>query len=127
MPKTKLVISQSAAAAAAATSDKESGSSAVENDLDWKKYAQLLRKENDKQLKKIQLFQTGKKKPIKRVIQVGPPSEKQVLSRGEFKKRVAEAQALYQKGASGRKWKDCMSQVYQEAKERKEKERLQKL
>lgn len=127
MPKTKLVISQSGAAATA-DKGKELGSSpTVQDDLDWKKYAQLLRKENNKQEKKIKLYQTGKKKPAKRVVNVGPPSDKQILSRGEFKKRVAEAQALYQKGASGRKWKDCMSQVYQEARDRKEKERLEKL
>jgi len=124
MPKTKLVIS---AISGERNTTKESPFEAtVQDDIDWKKYAQLLRKENHKQEKKIKLYQTGKKKPVKR-ISVGPPSDKQVHSRGEFKKRVAEAQALYQGGASGRKWKDCMSQVYAEARAKKEKERLENL
>lgn len=119
MPKTKLVIS-TAPTEKSANTKEDVESSSVNDDIDWKKYAQLLRKENHKQEKKIKLYQTGKRKPIKR-ISVGPPSQKQVESRGEFKKRVSEAQALYQGGASGRKWKDCMSQVYREARERKEK------
>lgn len=120
MPKTKLVVSTKAVEKMAQQQTPET--TGVPDDIDWKKYAQLLRKENNKQDKKIKLYQTGKKKPAKRV-PVGPPSAKQLHSRGEFKKRVAEAQEIYQGGANGRLWKDCVSQVYKEAREKKEKEK----
>jgi len=127
----KVIIKQVPAATAAKQNKEEEG----QEDIDWKKYAQLLRKENQEQEKKIQLYQTGKKKPSKRFA-TGPASLKQEESRGEFKKRVREAQALYAGGTSGRKWKDCMSEVYEKAREVKlqkakaeqaEKERLENL
>jgi hypothetical protein len=82
-------------------------------DLDWKHYAQLLRKE----------LITSKMKPVKLIRKNNnkPPSEAQLLSRANFKDKVVEAKKIFDDGHAGLLWKDCMSRVYREAKEKADK------
>jgi hypothetical protein len=79
--------------------------------LDWMHYAQLLRKEL------ISKNSMGATKSIRKKSDK-PASPAQLKSRANFKEKVAEAHLKYKDGTAGKKWKDCMSEVYREAKEK---------
>jgi hypothetical protein len=93
--------------------EKDSGINLAE-EIDWRHYAQLLRKElHSRDL-------NAKAQTMKRKKSEKPPSAKQVQSRKEFKQKVAQAvemhaksKADFEKGLGPKKqWKECMAEVY---------------